>query len=74
MLKSAPECPPLAAHVWGWFLELNSERGSNGMEAGRITSQMMRDWCWATGNKLELWERKAIRRLDDVFMRSLKND
>lgn len=40
------------------------------MGVGRITSTMMKDWCWASGNTLELWERKAIRALDTAFFRS----
>lgn len=38
------------------------------MEAGRITSTAMKDWQWASGNVLELWERKAIRAIDAVWM------
>ena len=43
------------------------------MGASRITSQNMRDWCWATGNSLELWERAALRRMDQAWMES-QND
>lgn len=57
----------LAGHVWGWFLELHQERGSNGMEANRITSTAMKDWQWASGNMLELWERKAIKAIDNAW-------
>lgn len=64
----------MAAHIWGWFCELHQERGSNGMEAGRITSTMMKDWCWASGNTLDLWERKAIRAVDIVWFASQRND
>ncbi len=39
------------------------------MAATRITSGMMRDWCWATGNDPALWERTALRRLDAMWMR-----
>lgn len=51
-------------HLWERFLKMNQERGSNGMEANQLTSQFMKDWCWANGETLELWERKAIRKLD----------
>lgn len=67
-LANAPELPDLIAHVWGYFVELHQERGSNGMEASRITSSQMKDWCWASGNDLALWERKAIRAIDTVWM------
>jgi hypothetical protein len=38
------------------------------MQAERISSSQMKDWCWASGNTLELWERKAIRKIDSVWM------
>lgn len=68
LLEDALEAPPLAFHLWEWFLQLNEERGSNGMGPNRITAQLMKDWCWKTGNVLELWERKAISRIDTKWM------
>lgn len=41
------------------------------MEVGRITSALMKDWCWASGNTLDLWERKAIRAIDSALFRSM---
>lgn len=67
-LANAPTLPELAEHVWGWFLELRNEQGSNGMAPSRIGSQAMRDWCWATGNTLALWERRAIRAVDAAWI------
>lgn len=69
LLAEAPELPPLAAHVWMWFCELANERENNGMGVSRITSRNMLDWCWASGNTLELWERRAIRAIDNAFMK-----
>lgn len=66
-LANAPELPSVAAHVWRYFTELHAERGENGMGAARITATTMKDWCWATGTDLELWERVAIRRIDAVW-------
>ena len=73
-LAEAPDLPPLAAHLWGWFLDLDSERGTNGMTASRITSGAMRDWCWATGNRPELWERTALRKLDALWLKEQNSD
>jgi len=70
-LKRAPKLSPLVSHLWAWFVDLNSERGNNGMQAMRITSGMMKDWCWATGNNPALWERTALRRLDALWMREV---
>lgn len=44
------------------------------MSVSRITSQNMRDWCWSSGNTLELWERKAIRRIDALWVESQNED
>ncbi len=67
-LANAPPLPEDGAHVWGWFNEMNNERGSDGMNIGRITARTMQDWCWATGNVLDLWERRAIRAIDIVWI------
>lgn len=69
-LQEAPDLPNHTEDIWGWFLELHNERESNGMEAGRITATQMIDWCWATGNHLALWQRRAIRSLDSAWFRS----
>lgn len=74
LLEDAPECPPLGAHVWGWFVELHSERRMGMAQAERITAADMKDWCWATGNQLELWERQAIRRIDSAWMKAQNHD
>lgn len=74
LLAEAPELPVLAAHLWRWFLDLNStERMDGGMSPGRITSGILRDWCWATGNNPALWERLALRRLDSLWIRLHQN-
>ena len=67
-LAEAPALPALAAHVWGWFIELDKGRGNNGMEAARITPDQVTGWMWFNGVlSLELWERKAIAALDNVW-------
>ena len=71
---NVPPLPPLAAHLWVWFVDLDSERGTNGMGASRITSGAIRDWSWATGNQLELWERTALRKLDALWLKEQSND
>lgn len=40
------------------------------MTQSRITASQMADWCWATGNHLDLWQRKAIRMMDAAWFRS----
>lgn len=68
-LAAQPSLPQLVSHIWVWFLDMCCDRVS-GMEAGRLTATIMKDWCWATGNELELWERKAIRQVDEAWFRT----
>jgi len=65
LLQQAVPIPTTGADVWGHFCQLSSERSE-----GRITSGMMRDYEWSEGITLELWQRKAIKRLDTVLMKS----
>lgn len=69
-LLDAPERPDLTGYLWDWFCEMNLDRDAGGMAPGRITSRIMIDWCWATGNELELWERKVIRSIDNAWFAS----
>lgn len=62
ILADAVPIPEAGAHVWGYFCELNREAAG-----GRITSTMMKDFAWSSGIDLELWERKAIKRLDAAY-------
>lgn len=73
-LEDALEAPPLAAHIWQWFISLNNGRGSNGMESARITPDQVKGWMWFNGiPSLELWERKAIAALDNVWFAAQRN-
>ena len=68
-LEDCPDLPPLAAHIWGWFIGLCNERGNNGMSASRITAENVKSWMWFNGvTSLELWERRAISALDTCWM------
>ena len=68
-LENAPELPYEVAYLWGYFIDMSDDRGS-GMTVQKITSSVMKDWCWRTGNELELWERQAINSLDNAFIRA----
>lgn len=72
-LADAPNLPELAAHVWEYFLQLHIERGSSGMSHRAITSTGIKDWCEISRIKLEPWELRAIRAIDNEWMRS-END
>lgn len=66
-LENAEPKPELAAHVWNYFLDLHDERPSNGFGVSRITSSMIKDWSDVYCIQLELWEVKAIRKIDAVW-------
>lgn len=63
------EIPPVSAHVWGWFLQLNAERQS-GMAPSPLTSQQVLAFFTLEGFMPEGWELLAIRSLDRVALDS----
>lgn len=72
-LASEKEIPTQTEHVWRYFVELHSERNSNGMSLNRITSTTIKDWCELNRIKLELWEIRAIKTLDNLWMESIND-
>ena len=69
-LEDSP-LPPLAKHVWEYFVDLHNERMSINPKS-MITSTHMRDWCWLNEVELELWERLAIKKLDAAWLKQNK--
>lgn len=72
-LANEIELPRSVAHVWGYFCNLHSERASNGIGLSRITSTAIKDWCFVTRTKLEPWEVKAIKHIDNLWMESIND-
>jgi len=70
-LANQPDLPPLVAHVWGRFLELDRRGRDSGMDLMPISYRGLRDWREMTGQTLETWEREAVFRLDDLYMASV---
>jgi len=62
---SMPEC---FNQVWHWFLQLNSQRTSNGFGLNPITNQDMWFFFQLEGIEPESWELDLIRRFDSVVM------
>lgn len=58
-------------HVWCYFMDLHSERGSNGFGPNRISSTLLKDWCDLNRIRLELWEINAIKKLDRMWLETL---
>lgn len=68
-LEAVQNPPELAMHVWQYFIELHKERQSNGFSEGRITATAIKDWCQVYCVELDLWEVKAISRIDNEWIR-----
>jgi hypothetical protein len=69
-LAEAPELPDGGSKVWADFQDLHKTRrsGLNGPE--RIAFADLHSWQIVTRLRLELWEVRAILRLDAEFMAS----
>jgi len=67
-LIDAPELPECGRYLWMWFVDMNNSEREVSMTVSRITASSMIAWQWATGNILALWERKALRAIDAVWI------
>lgn len=67
-LEEEPELPPLAAHLWHWWLELNGSTGGNGFSQNPISYTEIKNWSELTGNQPEPWEVAAIRAIDRAYL------
>ncbi len=67
-LEAIPELPEHAAHLWQWFKDLRSTLQGNGMAPPRITRHDIHAWERDELTTLQLWERRAILRLDATFL------
>lgn len=66
------ELPPVAAHVWGWFLGISRGRQSAGMGGPQSLSSMeIHAYFQLEGFMPNSWELMAIRELDGVAMASM---
>ena len=74
LLEEAPDCPEMGEYLWDWFIEMHADRRSGVNGAERFSAADMLDWCWASGNTLELWERKALRLIDSAWIKAQKDD
>ena len=73
-LANGPALPPLAAHIWAWWLDLAQTRGSTGFGPAPLTRTEIHAWQADEGVTLDQWERRAILRLDAAYRTSLQPD
>lgn len=73
-LANEIDLPEMTEHVWGYFLDLHSERTSNGMGPNKITSSQIKDWSDLNRIRLDPWEVRAIKVLDNNWMNSVNDD
>lgn len=63
-----PEMDDSLIYLWGWFIELNSQRTSNGFGGNPIQFVDIQAWASLTQRNPTPWEIKTIRRLDQVWL------
>lgn len=63
-----PPLPDEGEHVWRWFLELSTARGSSGFGPNPISYPDIAAWAALTGTLLRPGEVRAICMLDNVYM------
>ena len=63
-----PELDDMAMYLWEWFMELNSQRTSNGFGLNPITFLDIQAWANLTNRFPLAWEVKAIRFMDTIWI------
>ena len=71
-LYHGPELPDLAAHVWGWWLDLSTTRGSSGFGPQPLNRREVSRWEEDEGVGMAPWERRAIFRVDAAWRASIQ--
>jgi len=67
-------CPREVEHVWGWFMELHTQRGSNGFGENSLSFVDMEAWARLTGRSVRPWEVQLILALDRTFLLQKSED
>ncbi len=68
LLRDEPDLNPLVAHVWTWFLELQSSRASYGYGPMPITWADIFHWQQITKTQPAAWELRALRMMDSAYL------
>jgi hypothetical protein len=73
-LANLPKLPPAAAHVWRHFWAIRNETGGNGFGPSPIDRDHIRRWERDEYVRLALWERRAIMRMDVLWLNARAKD
>lgn len=63
-----PDLDDMAMYLWEWFMELNSQRTSNGFGLNPITFLDIQAWANLTKRFPLAWEVKALRSMDTIWI------
>lgn len=67
------EIPECARKAYNIFMELNSSRTNNGFGMNALSFTEIKAYCDLHSQVLLSWEVSAIKHLDGVFMKFIKN-
>lgn len=67
-LENPPPLPVHAGHVWNWWVDISRDRQAGAMGLCKITRHDIARWERDEGIRLERWERKLIRDIDDEYV------
>jgi len=64
----APPIPKSLTYLWGFFLELSRQRGSNGFGPSPLAYTDIYSWTKLTKIRLSGWEIDLILKLDSAYL------
>lgn len=66
-----PPAPHALLYLWGWFIELSSARGGNGLGGlNPLSHAEIHAWSQLHRIELEPFEVGVLRRLDEALLRT----
>jgi hypothetical protein len=63
-----PECPEELRYLWNWFQDISFARHHNGFNYQPLGWMDIYAWCRLFGRRLQLWEMRALIRLDREWL------
>ena len=69
----APDFPEVLDYLWEIFIKLSNTRGQGFDDPLPITYSEIKSWSEMTGTEIYPWEVDAVKRLDAVYVKVMKN-